>query len=161
MVRVPFFLSGDRTMIESDVDPSGITQCEESSSVLKLAWPPCMPTMGFKVPSCGPLHEVFHVLPSASTLTSVHLNHLSVSVRMVILSDFMAGPPPKSEAETLSSHVLGVGTWVCAARAYGAKAAMASAGKTYRTLFIRGLLNGLWGLRQNRLETAGWVVNGS
>src|SRR5581483_4109198 len=90
------------------------------------------------------------------TLTSVHLNHLSLSVRMVIRSDFMAGPPPKSEAETLSSQVLGVGAWVCAASPQGASAAMTSAGRTYRALFIEDLLVGLWGLRQNRLEAAGW-----
>src|ERR1700761_7162424 len=114
---VTFFLSGDMTSVESEDDPSAISQCEESSAVLKLALAPSIPSTGLRVPSCGPLHEVFQVLPSASTVTSVHFSHLSVSVRMVIVSDFMVGPPPKFDAATFSSHVLGVGACVCAASA--------------------------------------------
>src|SRR5215469_13662311 len=118
---VTVFLSGDMTSVESEVEPSAISKCDESSAVLKLALAPSMPSTGLSVPSCGPLHEVFQVLPSPSTLTSVHFNHFSVSVRIVIRSDFMVGPPPKSDAATFSAHVLGVGACVCAAKAASVK----------------------------------------
>src|ERR1700742_3759839 len=142
---VTFFLSGDIIIVESEVDPSGISQWEESSAVLKLALAPSIPSTGLSVPSCGPLQEVFKVLPSPSTVTSVHFSHLSLSVRMVMWSDFMVGPPPKSDAATFSSHVLGVGAWVCAARAEKVKEPNRIADRRERTLFIRDLLGKVLG----------------
>src|ERR1700761_7861655 len=153
---VTFFLSGDMTSVESEVDPSGISQWEESSAVLKLALAPSIPSTGLSVPSCGPLHEVFQVLPSPSTVTSVHLSHWSLSVRMVIWSDFMVGPPPKSDAATFSTHVLGVGAWVCAAKAERAKEAISTADKRDKDLFIENLLGKMCGPEAEQPRKSIW-----
>src|ERR1700761_1240316 len=156
---VTFFLSGDMTSVESEVDPSGISQWEESSAVLKLALAPSMPSTGLRVPSCGPLQEVFQVLPSPSTVTSVHFSHLSLSVRMVIWSDFMVGPPPKSDAATLSSHVLGVGAWVGAAKAERGNDAKRTADKSDTNFFMCDLLKRCRGLRRISVGAGPRVVN--
>ena len=81
-----------------------------------------MPVKGREVPSAGPLHEDFQVLPSASTMVSVHLADFSVSVTMTKTSLFMEGPPPKSDSARLRVHVLGTGRWVWAAKAKGVSA---------------------------------------
>src|SRR6202044_3073692 len=111
-------LSFSNDIFPTLVDPSANNQCSfPSLSIPKLT--PGFPVSGSIFPFCGPLHELFTVCPSPSTITKSRLSIAGLSSFTVNTSDCIFGPPPKSDRNWSSSHVLGTGSLVFAASIAG------------------------------------------